>query len=113
MSLLLPGTSIVYYGDEIGSKLQNTPYCDQRTSILSYSYGKYEAHSIASVSLSNEKVQRVHFDFLLIEFPVTTGDPAEEISFEETQDPYAKPPYANPTNYYKHSRDPNRTPMQV
>ena len=62
MSLLLPGTAIVYYGDEIG---------------------------------------------------MTSGPPREEISFADTRDPYALPPYANESNYHLHSRDPNRTPMQV
>lgn len=62
MSLLLPGTAIVYYGDEIG---------------------------------------------------MTSGPPEEEISFEDTRDPYALPPYANQSNYHLYSRDPNRTPMQV
>ena len=60
ISLLLPGTAIVYYGDEIGM-----------------------------------------------------NGAANEIAFEHTRDPYALPPYANETDYYLKSRDPNRTPMQV
>ena len=60
MSLLLPGTAVVYYGDEIGMN----------------------------------------------------GSPSD-ISFQDTKDPYALPPYANASNYRFKSRDPNRTPMQV
>jgi len=36
----------------------------------------------------------------------------QDISFEETQDTYAKEPYANVTTYQDISRDPSRTPMQ-
>jgi glycosidase len=57
--MLLPGTTIIYYGDEIG--MANTT----------------------------------------------------NISFEDTRDPYARPPYANETTFKKKSRDPFRTPMHV
>ncbi len=59
MSMMLPGTNIIYYGDEIGMANSTT------------------------------------------------------ISFEDTRDPYARPPYANETNYRSKSRDPFRTPMQA
>ena len=59
MSLMLPGTTIIYYGDEIG--MANTT----------------------------------------------------NISFADTVDPYARPPYADESNYKSKSRDPFRTPMQV
>ena len=58
-TMMLPGTTIIYYGDEIGM--------------------------------------------------ATTTD----ISFEDTKDPYALPPYASETDYKKKSRDPFRTPMHV
>ncbi|CAB4056239.1 unnamed protein product [Lepeophtheirus salmonis] len=58
MAMLLPGSVILYYGDEIGM-------------------------------INNDL-----------------------ITFDETEDPYALPPYADATNYKSKSRDSSRSPMQ-